>query len=86
MATHTGILAWEIPWIEEPGGLQSMGLKRVGHDLVTEHGQNQNVLQGDRLVKHLTGYISAYTQLALSDFQNFCQSLLLFYISRELYL
>ena len=26
MATHSGILAWEIPWIEEPGGLQSMGL------------------------------------------------------------
>ena len=37
MATHTGILAWEIPWTEEPDGLQSMGLKRVGYDLVTEH-------------------------------------------------
>ena len=32
MATHSSILAWEIPWTEEPGGLQSMGLKRVGHD------------------------------------------------------
>ena len=32
MATHSRILAWEIPWTEEPGGLQSMGLKRVGHD------------------------------------------------------
>ena len=32
MATHASILAWEIPWIEEPGGLQSMGLQRVGHD------------------------------------------------------
>ena len=53
MATHTGILAWEIAWTEEPGGLQSMGLKRVGYDLVTEHAQNQNVLQGDRLVKYL---------------------------------
>ena len=29
MATHSSILAWEIPWIEEPGGLQSMGLQRV---------------------------------------------------------
>ena len=28
MATHSGILAWEIPWMEEPGGLQSMGLQR----------------------------------------------------------
>ena len=32
MATHSSILAREIPWTEEPGGLQSMGLQRVGHD------------------------------------------------------
>ena len=32
MATHSSILAWRIPSIEEPGGLQSMGLKRVRHD------------------------------------------------------
>ena len=32
MATHPSILAWRIPWREEPGGLQSMGLQRVGHD------------------------------------------------------
>ena len=32
MATHSSILAWEIPWTEEPGGLQSMQSKRVGHD------------------------------------------------------
>ena len=31
-ATHFKILAWEIPWTEEPGRLQSMGLQRVGHD------------------------------------------------------
>ena len=31
-ATHTSILAWRIPWTEEPGGLQSMGLQRVGYD------------------------------------------------------
>ena len=31
MATHSGILAWEMPWTEEPGGLQSMGLQTVGH-------------------------------------------------------
>ena len=30
MATHSSILAWEIPWTEESGGLQSMGLQRVG--------------------------------------------------------
>ena len=32
MATHSSILAWRIPWTEEPGGLQFMGLQRVGHD------------------------------------------------------
>ena len=31
MATHSSILAWRIPWTEEPGGLQSMGSQRVGH-------------------------------------------------------
>ena len=32
MATHSNILAWRIPWTEESGGLQSMGLQRIGHD------------------------------------------------------
>ena len=32
MATHSSTLAWKIPWVEEPGGLQSMGYQRVGHD------------------------------------------------------
>ena len=36
MATHSSILAWEISWTGEPDGLQSMGLQRVRHDLVTE--------------------------------------------------
>ena len=37
MATHFIILAWEIPWTEEPGGPQSTLSQRVGHDAVTEH-------------------------------------------------
>ena len=32
MATHSSILAWRIPWTEEPGGLQSMGSQRAGYD------------------------------------------------------
>ena len=39
MATHSGILAWEIPWTEEPDILQSMGSQRVGHDLTTKQQQ-----------------------------------------------
>ena len=35
MATHSRILAWRIPWIEEPGKMQSMGTQRVGHDRAT---------------------------------------------------
>ena len=35
MAPHSSTLAWKIPWMEEPGRLQSMGSPRVGHDLVT---------------------------------------------------
>ena len=39
MATHSSILAWEVPWTEEPGGLQSMELQRVRHDLETKKQQ-----------------------------------------------
>ena len=42
MATHSSILAWEIPWTEKPGGLQSMGSRRTGHDLATKQQQQQS--------------------------------------------
>ena len=44
MVTHSSILAWKIPWTEEPGEPQSMGSQRVGHDLATEH--KHDVLHG----------------------------------------
>ena len=47
-ATHSGILAWEIPWTEEPGGLQSTELQKVGHDLVTEHDAWAHVIYTQR--------------------------------------
>ena len=47
MATHSSILAWRIPWTEEPGRLQSMGSQRVGHDLAIKQQQ------GERNVLHL---------------------------------
>ena len=37
MATHSSTLAWKIPWLEEPRGLQSKGLQRVGHACATKH-------------------------------------------------
>ena len=42
MATYSSILAWEIPWTEEPGGPLTMVSQRVGHDLVTK--QNQQLI------------------------------------------
>ena len=49
MATHSSILAWEIPWTEEPGGLQSMDLQRVGHNLATEQ-QQLDFMEGDSMI------------------------------------
>ena len=37
MATHSSVLAWEMTWTDEPGGLQSMGSQRVRYELATEH-------------------------------------------------
>ena len=48
MATHSSILAWGIPWTEEPGRLQPMGLQRVRHDLVTQqqHSDSTTTIRG----------------------------------------
>ena len=45
IATHFSILAWEIPWTEEPDRLQSMQSQRVGHDWTTEQGTAQELTQ-----------------------------------------
>ena len=39
MATHSSILAWQVPWTKEPGGLQSMGSQKVRHGLATKQRQ-----------------------------------------------
>ena len=44
MATHSSNLPWKIPWMEEPGRLQSVGLQRVGHDRVTKQQQHIKLL------------------------------------------
>ena len=53
MATHSSILAWEMPWAEEPGGLQSMGSQRVRHNLTTKsisHSLNSRVYHAIRYI------------------------------------
>ena len=46
IATHFSILAWRIPWTEEPGGLQSIALQRIGHNLVTEYNFQLTLIIG----------------------------------------
>ena len=49
MATHSNILAWKIPWTEEPGGLWSLGSQTVGHDWALMHTYKQNISMGKRV-------------------------------------
>ena len=58
METHFSILAWRIPWIEEPGGLQSMGSQRVGHNWATK-----NILR----TSNLTGYSFSVSSVGFSS-------------------
>ena len=51
MATHFSILAWEIPRTEEPGRLESMRSKGVGHDLATEHHHTSLKPHGEKFIK-----------------------------------
>ena len=53
MATHSSILAWEIPWTEEPGGPQSMVSQSVGQDLVTKQ---QQIIQGIQLTPQISAF------------------------------
>ena len=55
MATHSRILAWKIPWTEEPGGLQSMRSQRVGHDWAQAvNGRISDLLTAEQ---HSTSYV-----------------------------
>ena len=61
MATHSSILAWRIPWTEEPGGLQSTGLQRVGHDWATSHAHTQSWSQ--EMNFSASGYLCLFTEV-----------------------
>ena len=53
MAAHSRILAWEIPWSEEPGRLLFMGLQRAGHDLTTKQQQQHTLLYTSNIWKYI---------------------------------
>ena len=60
MATHSSIPARKIPWTEEPGGLQTMGSQRAGHDRVPEH--TRTTVSHTAEIKLLTKCISKFNQ------------------------
>ena len=69
MATHSSTLAWEIPWTEEPGRLQSMRSHRVGHDLATKR-QQQSVYMSipiSQVMKYITNKGLCIAQGTLLD-------------------
>ena len=68
MATHSRVLAWEIPWTEQPGGLQSRGSQRVGHNLVTDHTHTTMNTVGNRETNISPGGVLDLLLLLLSRF------------------
>ena len=75
MATHSSIPDWKIPWTEEPGGLQSMGMQRVGHDWETNtwiHYANlnkavtkQQTVYDSTCMKHLIKFIETDSRIGV---------------------
>ena len=55
MATHSSILVWRIPWMEEPHGLQSVGLQRVGHDWATSFSHSPGLVTWTLLASRAAG-------------------------------
>ena len=75
MATHSSILAWRIPWIEEPGGLQSMGSQRVRHDWATNHSTaHLYILRGKvhitPILKSIVIFLYSWNLALLDELEN----------------
>ena len=84
MATHSSILAWRIPWIEEPGGLQSVGLQRVAYNWESNTFTFALVTTGseewkNRVTKNLC--CSIFTMYFEKKHETWCRSLIFFFFS-----
>ena len=82
MATHSSILAWRIPWIEEPGGLQSVGLQRVAYNWESNTFTFALVTTGseewkNRVTKNLC--CSIFTMYFEKKHETWCRSLIFFF-------
>ena len=95
MATHSRILAWKIPWMEEPGRLQSMELQRVGHEWATSllrficffaFGSNSEHLLPFPFKEYLIGWLEAFWFFSSFTVDNFlnCKLLPLCYMRMNL--
>ena len=70
MSTHSSILAWEIPWTEEPGGLQSMGSQGLQHNLAIKQQQQHNtggILKKCKLFINSFNILSIYCALGIEQ-------------------
>ena len=74
MATHSSTLAWKIPWMEEPGGLQSMGLQRLGHGWATSLSMVYRIKQTPEKCRITTTIFL----VVLLPFQDLCSISILF--------
>ena len=69
VATHSSLLAWEIPWTEEPGRLQPLGSQRVGHDLVIDNNNKSLGLGESELVTHKAHSSATVDELGVSIYK-----------------
>ena len=67
MAIHASNIAWKIPWTEEPGGLQSMGSQRVGHDSATSRHTFSSAHGTFFMIDHILGYKSNFSKLKKTE-------------------
>ena len=67
MAIHSCILAWKIPWREEPGGLQSMGSQRIGHNWATSLSFYIHIYTHTHTHTHIYAYLHLYLYITSSD-------------------
>ena len=73
MATHSSILAWRVPWTEEPGELQSMGSQKVGHNLATKQQQVVAAVTTQRYTSKC--FMCKNTLMFIQNFLNTCKCL-----------
>ena len=71
VATHSSLLAWRIPWTEEPGGLQSMGSQRVGYDWMTDAVTSLSHVNTELIHSAVQQKIAQHCKVTIHQLQQF---------------